>query len=245
MPRYKALKVADGYTKTLFNGGAIAQARQSGHPLIVVEGPLDAAACVAAGLPLTVALCGVAYARPEHFNGLQTVILALDGDEPGQDGRRALWLDLTVRGVEVLPLPATALDGCKDLGEYWQRRRMLPRQLHTRAMGPHLLGNAVCRSAAPTPSPAGSPAEDGISPMLRDIQDRAIEAMRSLQLAPAYLPATLRAEAEQLAAELENDLDMLRHFVEDLLQREHVPTTEDRCAAWYAVGHAADVLTRS
>ncbi len=115
-PKYKALPSDDGYIKTLFNGGVIAQAKRTGHPLIVVEGPLDAAACVAAGLPLTVALCGAAYAHLEHFSGLQTVILALDADDAGQDARRALWLDLTARGIDVLVLPASALAGAKDLG---------------------------------------------------------------------------------------------------------------------------------
>ncbi len=52
-----------------------------------------------------------------------------DADDAGQAGRRALWLDLIARGIEVLVLPAAALDGVKDLGEYWQRHRTLPRQL--------------------------------------------------------------------------------------------------------------------
>lgn len=237
-PKYKALKVADGYTKTLFNGGAIAQARQSGHPLVMVEGSLDAAACVAAGLPLTVALCGAAYAHPEHFNGLQTVILALDGDAAGQDARRVLWLDLTARGVEVLLLTATTLDDCKDLGEYWQLHRTLPRQLHVCVIGPHLLGRVARRVTETLPSPADDRTEDGTAPTLREIQHRATEVMRSLQLTEEDLPADLRTEADELAAELGSGLDVLIHFVEDLLQREHALSAEDRCASWYAVGCA-------
>lgn len=137
-PKYKALDGRVGYVKTVFNGRAIAWARRAGYPLIVVEGPLDAAACAAAGLPLTVALCGAAYAHPEHFSGLRTVILALDADDAGLDARRALWLDLTARGIEVLVLPATALNGAKDLGEYWQRFRTMPPQLMARVIGPHM-----------------------------------------------------------------------------------------------------------
>jgi len=128
-PKYKTLASDDGYVKTLFNGGAIAQAKRTGQPIVVVEGPLDAVACVAARIPLTVALCGAAYAHPEHFSGLQTVILTLDADDAGQAARGGLWLELTARGIEVLVLPAAALDGAKDLGEYWQRHRTLPRQL--------------------------------------------------------------------------------------------------------------------
>lgn len=135
-PKYKALPADDGYVKTLFNGGAIVQARQSGHPVIVVEGPLDAAACVAAGLPLTVALCGKSYPHPEHFAGLATVILALDADDAGQAGQRRLWLDLVARGIDVLVLPASALADANDLAEYWQRHQTVPGQLVARAIGP-------------------------------------------------------------------------------------------------------------
>jgi hypothetical protein len=38
----------------------------------------------------------------------------------------------------VRPLPASVLDGCKDLGEYWHRHRTMPAQLMTRSIGPHL-----------------------------------------------------------------------------------------------------------
>ena len=88
-------------------------------------------------------------------------------------------------------------------------------------------------------------AEDRTAPMLRDIQDRATEAMRFLQLTEGDLPADLRVEADQLAAELESDLAVLIHFVEDFLQREHMLTAEDRCATWYAVGCTAGAFARS
>jgi len=44
MPKYGTLPSNDGYAKTLFNGGAIAQAKTSGEPLVIVEGHLDATA---------------------------------------------------------------------------------------------------------------------------------------------------------------------------------------------------------
>jgi hypothetical protein len=134
-PKYDTLPAAKGYQKTMFNGGAVALARQAGAPLILVEGPLDAAACVAAGLPLAAAICGASYRHPEHFAGLATVILALDTDPAGQAGRQALWLALVAHGIEVLLLPAAALDGCKDLAEYWQRHGRMPEQLAARMMG--------------------------------------------------------------------------------------------------------------
>lgn len=53
-PKYKALGKDDGLVKTLFKGGAIVKPRHTGHPLVIAEGPTDAAA----GIPLVVALEG-------------------------------------------------------------------------------------------------------------------------------------------------------------------------------------------
>lgn len=82
---------------------------------------------------------------------LTTVILALDGDNAGREGRRRLWLELSGRGIEVLSLPVAALDGCKDLGEYWQRHHTMPTQLMARAIGPHLpsIGTNLVRIRSP------------------------------------------------------------------------------------------------
>ena len=233
-PKYKALKSGDGYVKTLFNGGAIAQAKQSGHPVVVVEGPLDAAACVAAGLPLTVALCGKSYKRPEHFAGLTTVILALDADEAGQEGRRQLWLDLMARGIEVLVLPAAALDGTKDLCEYWQRFRRMPRQLAARATGPHM-------QAIGYPMEANTPHE-GLGVYEHETFPKVAVGELRRQVAvhgpampprPGELSADLKAEAEALAGDLR--CDELLAFWTDLRQREQQLTREDYIAGTYAV----------
>ena len=245
-PKYKALPASDGYVKTLFNGGAIAQAKRSGHPVIVVEGPLDAAACVSAGLPLTVALCGKSYAHPAHFHGLQTVILALDADEAGQAGRQALWLDLTARGIEVLVLPAAALDGTKDLAEYWQCHRALPGQLMARVTGPHRqcppgylmdVGNPHGSAANDNPkSDTGAGVEHPwFGPTIAELHQCTAEAQRYEAMTLDDLPADVRAEAEALAVELGDDLDALSAFWADLHRREHMLTVEDRVAAHYAL----------
>lgn len=256
-PKYKALDSKAGYIKTLFNGGAIAQARRTGHPLIIVEGPLDAAACAAAGLPLTVAIGSTSYPHPEHFAGLSTAILALDGDKAGQAGRRSLWLELTARGVEVLPLPASALDGCKDLGEYWQTHRTMPAQLMARAIGPHL----PSATPATTPSPdtsAGTaakkttPAADDVAqgegidpaawPSREYLQWQGEQAQRALELTPDDLPADLRAEAEALARDMAADPDFCMDFWADLSRNETTLSAEDRVAAWHAVNLACKLI---
>ena len=78
--------------------------------MIICEGPVDAAACFAAGLPLAVAINGKTYKHPEHFAGLERAVLALDSDDAGQGGRADLYLALTALGVSVLLLPAAALE---------------------------------------------------------------------------------------------------------------------------------------
>lgn len=234
-PKYKALDGKAGYIKTLFNGGAIAQAKRTGHPLIIVEGPLDAAACVAAGLPLAVAIGSTSYAHPEHFAGLSTVLLALDGDDAGQEGRRRLWLDLTARGIEVLPLPASALDGCKDLGEYWQRYRAMPLQLAARSIGPHLQSATTPNRSnrAPEKENPHVPPE----PSCHSVDDVArpehVEGMPALDMTPDDLPADLRAEAEALALQLADDTsgDLYTDYFYDLVRNQATLSTEDRVAA--------------
>lgn len=250
--KYDTLPKDAGYQKTLFNGAAIAQAKRAGAPLVIVEGPLDVAACVAAGIPLTVAICGKSYAHPEHFAGLDTVILALDADDAGQSGRRALWLDLTARGIAVLVLSASALDGCKDLGEYWQRHHAMPVQLAVRVMGPHRqapMQQPVIPQAAPENSDIfchadawAAPDDERCELTATELQHRAAEYRRYLTLAPDELPAELKAEAEALAIELAGDLEALGAFMRDLLRRESLLSAEDRYAGLYALQLAIAAL---
>lgn len=226
--KYDTLETKQGYRKTLFNGVAIAQARRSGHPLVIVEGPMDAAACVAAGIPLAVALCGKSYAHPAHFTGIHTVILALDADDAGQQGRRALWLDLTARGVKVDLLPIAALAECKDLGEYWQRYRMMPGWLAARVIGPHGLQAADIR----TPRQTSETVDISGHSTPATVSD---EYGRARFLTPDELPAALKAEAEALALELAHDPQARLQFRHDLERNEAMLTADDRGAAAYAL----------
>jgi len=190
-------------------------------------------------LPLTVALCGKAYRHPEHFAGVATVILALDADDAGQEGRRQLWLDLTVRGIHVLVLPASTLAGAKDLGECWERHRSMPMQLAARAMGPHLHGAYASPLHDVGTKPDDAPVIDDAWPtlptLLEELQQRAAEAKRYLAMTPDDLPGDLKTEAEALAVELGDDLDALGAFWADLRRREHLLAAADRCAANYVV----------
>ncbi len=121
-PKYLTLRNRDGFRKTLVNGGAIAQAREARMPLVIVEGPFDAAACIAGGLPLVIALNGV-VARPEWFAGIPRVFLANDADDAGREAvdrfRRAV-------PVRVSHFDADDLEGCKDVAGYWEQHGRLP-----------------------------------------------------------------------------------------------------------------------
>ncbi len=121
-PKYLNLRKADGYTKTLVNGGAIAQARAARKPLVIVEGPFDAAACLAGGVPHVVALNG-ATARAEWFAGIPCVFLAADADDAGREAVARFRRTVPVHTASFDP---DALEGCKDLGEFWQTHGRLP-----------------------------------------------------------------------------------------------------------------------
>ena len=142
-PKYKALAAGKGYLPGLFNGGAVSQAIRTGHPLLIVEGPLDAAAAYAAGYPLTVGIGSTSYKRWEHFAGVPRVILFLDNDAAGTKARAGVYASLQalVPDVRVLTPAAQAmiLEGAKDLGEYWQEHRRMPPILGAMLTGPYQL----------------------------------------------------------------------------------------------------------
>jgi hypothetical protein len=237
-PKYKALSSGDGYIKTLFNGGAIAQAKASGHPLVIVEGPIDAAACVTGGLPLTVAIGSTAYAHPEHFAGVSLALLVLDADDAGQEARRNFAAALMVVGVEVLSLPAAAFDGCKDLGEFWQTRRALPLSLVARATGPHR-ANELSIVTTPKDDDVEAPLDE----FKRQDQWRLEPSQELQRLIFADLPDDLQAEAEVLTAELiAGGFEAIGQFRADLECNGPDLMAEDYTAAWYALETAIAAL---
>jgi len=179
---------------------------------------------------LTVALCGAAYAHPEHFSGLRTVILALDA-------RRALWLEFTARGIEVLVLPASALDGAKDLGEYWQHFHAMPTQLMARVIGPHMQDTIGYPMEGDTPH-GGNAADDRGHLHMVTIDELRHQPAAYRPAMPGHsseLSADLKADAETLAIALGNDPDTLAAFWGDLRRRESLLTREECIAATYAL----------
>jgi len=125
-PKYKAARTADGYAKTLANGGAIARATASGGSVIVVEGPMDALAIVAGGLMNVVAIGSTSYPWPAHFRGVKRAVLLLDNDGAGVKGGRAFRDALALEGVAATLLDALALGEHKDAAAYWEARGELP-----------------------------------------------------------------------------------------------------------------------
>jgi hypothetical protein len=135
-PKYLTLRNADGYRKTLVNGGAIAQARAARLPLVIVEGPFDAAACLAGGLPHVIALNGVA-ARPAWFAGIPRVFLANDADAAG---REAVDRFRRTVPVHVASFDPDDLAGCKDVAGYWEQHGTIPPALTAGAIAPPMSG---------------------------------------------------------------------------------------------------------
>jgi DNA primase len=129
-PKYKAARKADGYAKTLANGGAIARAVATGAPLVVVEGPMDALAILAGGVANVVAIGSTGYPWPEHFFGVSRALVLLDNDAAGGEGARTFRDELILQGVAAQLLDAAALLGeHKDAAAYWQAARSLPAAL--------------------------------------------------------------------------------------------------------------------
>ena len=147
-PKYLNLRKADGYTKTLVNGGAIAQARAARMPLVVLEGAFDGAACLAGGLPYVVALNG-ATARPQWFAGIPGVFLANDADDAG---RAAVARFRRTVPVHATSFHADALEGCKDVAGFWQTHGRLPAALITAASSQPDISQSDPEPSAPEPA---------------------------------------------------------------------------------------------
>lgn len=253
--RYYALPESRGYYPALFNGGAVSQAITSGHPLLIVEGPLDAAAAYAAGYPLTVGIGSTSYKRWDHFAGLQRAILLLDNDSAGIKARSRAYTALVeyVPDVKVLTPAAlqTILEGAGDLGEYWQRYQRMPPILGGIIMGPHM------HAATPLPpqkrvaekqhpmeanTPHGSTPANGDPMSTGTPHELTGDAVRSLF---ADLPTGLQLEALELLERLQGDRVFATAFRADFYDAWSVLDTPDRVAClWALIYHPADALAR-
>ncbi len=223
-PKYKCLRNRDGYVKTLVNGRAIAQARAARRPLVIVEGPFDAAACLAGGVPRVIALNGVAV-HAEWFAGIPKVFIANDADTAG--------LEVVERFRRTVPVAcssfaADALAGCKDVAEFWQTHGCLPTALlaATTANAPAPCGPDLCAQ------------DDPAWPSIEELQARTAEAARYARMTVADLSDDDRTEAEYLGLMVSYDPAELAGFMANLQAHEYTLTTEDRAAAWYAVHYA-------
>jgi len=125
-PKYRNLAVKDGYPKGWFNGGAISRVRESGSVLYVCEGPFDALALIAGGVEDAIAILGVDDFRPSWLVGVREMVICFDADEAGREKRADFAFAAAGVGARVSLLSPDALDGCKDLGEYWQTHGALP-----------------------------------------------------------------------------------------------------------------------
>jgi hypothetical protein len=227
-PKYLNLRKADGYTKTLVNGAAIAQARATRKPLVIVEGPFDAGACLAGGVPYVVALNG-ATARPAWFAGIPRVFLGFDADDAGREAVARFRRTVPVHAAS---FDADALEGSKDLGEFWQTHGRLPAALIAAASSQPDISQSDPEPAQAEPS---APAPAWLGPTLAELQARTAEAERYARLAVDDLPADIREEAETLGAELAADPEEAYRFMGQLLEREHTLAAEDHRAAWHAL----------
>lgn len=258
-PKYKALATGKGYQKHLFNGGAISHAKRTGHPLLIVEGPLDAAAAYAAGYPLTVALGSTSYRHWDHFAGVHRAILLLDNDPAGIDARGRAYTALQeyIDDVRVFTPAAlqTILEGAGDLGDYWQRYRRMPPIIAAMMIGPHR------HAAGPLPPqirvlqndnpmvegiPHGSP-RDGGKPSVEDSPAQNDTPMQSgiphaIELTgPAVLelfetlPPALQVEAVELAHRLETDRDFGKELRADFYAGYSTLAAADRVAVLWAL----------
>lgn len=234
-PKYKCLRNADGYAKTLVNGGAIAQARAARMPLVIVEGPFDAAACLAGGVPYVIALNGVAV-RAEWFAGIPKVFIANDADTAGTEAVSAFKRSVP---VHISHFAADDLEECKDVSEFWQMHGRLPAVLLA----------ATTADARPQETDDSGPDpfahDDPAWPSLEDLPTRTAEAERYARMTLVDLPDDYRTEAEDLGRELALDSEEALTFMAELLKHEHLLTAEERLAAWHVVTVANRILKES
>jgi len=103
-----------GRPKGFLNAQAVA-----GPDLWVTEGPFDALALVAAGIPNAAAVFGVDGIRWGWLGNVRRLVLALDADGPGQAAVAEHAKQAAMRGLQVYKLTHDELGGAKDIAEAW------------------------------------------------------------------------------------------------------------------------------
>jgi len=163
--------------------------------LVLVEGPFDAAALAAAGQRGALALLGTSLSTPQVrwlANRASQVLLALDGDGPGQAAARAAAQALEGRVAQVLwvPLPKGV-----DPAELWARGDREALQGALEAAEPavqHWVDLGLRRwRRAPDPG-AATRAHQALQRLVGDIQDPVARASwtryLALQMGPGVAP---------------------------------------------------------
>jgi hypothetical protein len=102
--------------KGYFNAAAL---QAGAGRLWVCEGPFDALALLAAGVPRVVAIFGVHGWRWDWVREVRELAFALDADAAGQQQWRALARQAAMRGKRVGVLEPMAYGGYKDVNEAW------------------------------------------------------------------------------------------------------------------------------
>ena len=150
--RWIALTGPKGY----YHPAGLRAAHQQRRTLYLCEGPIDALALLAGGIPTAVALGGASgVVRREHLRGVWRVVICLDADATGQARGDELGLLARSAGCAALRLTADELEGAKDIAEYWQGRGALPPALlELHAEEGHPLDDDIAADAARRHAPA-------------------------------------------------------------------------------------------
>lgn len=106
-----------GRVKGWLNAPIVAEASE----LWICEGPFDALALMAAGIPHAVAVFGVQGIRWNWLpHSVRRLVLAFDVDETGRKAILEHAPQAILRGLDVLQVTPDELGGAKDVAEAWQ-----------------------------------------------------------------------------------------------------------------------------
>ncbi|MBO0782298.1 MAG: toprim domain-containing protein [Ktedonobacteraceae bacterium] len=111
------------WTKTNPAGWFCCTFEQFGSSIILVEGTFDRLALLTAGFEPyeVVALAGTSVQADWFPPQVKTIVLALDGDEGGQEASSRMAEQLALEGLTVLPCPPPQDGQGKDWNERWRK----------------------------------------------------------------------------------------------------------------------------